>query len=263
MRLVRAAAAAAVLLVVFPVAAEEADGGVDLVGGLSVGITQLSFDEALDIDVSFHTYTLFGSASLGKAYASVSYADSLNRENVSEENEIGEATRSDLDLTVGYRLTDAWTFFLGYKDGETDLDLEVRDSTVVQNEYYREDGVYGGATYTRGLGRAGSLNFTLAYVAFDSDLLFAADIEEDDDEEEDEEDGQDEPPEFDDLEGRFSSDSNGFSAGVSWVIPVGRNLAFRSQYKIIQYDLEVTGDGMKFEPDQRLSYFDVGLLYAF
>ncbi len=252
----RAAAGAALALLCPLAGADETDGGVDLVAGVALGVTQLDFDAKLDADATFNTYTLFGSAGLGKAYASVSYADTLREQNISEEDEVGEAGRTDIDVTVGYRVSDAWTVFLGYKDGETDIDFRVRDTRIVQDESYREDGFYGGATYTWALGRAGALNFTLAYIYFDSDLRFTQGVDDDDDDE-------DEPVEFDDLEGTYSGDARGFSAGVNWVIPLSRSLAFRSQYKINQYDLEVTADGLDFDPKQRLSYFDVGLLYAF
>lgn len=258
MKGLKGAVAAAAWMLLCPLAmAAESESRVSLVGGLALGVTQLEFDDKLDAEPSFTTYTLFGSASLGKPYASVSYADTLGKQNVSEEDELGKATRRDLDLTVGYRVTDTWTLFLGYKDGETDIDFRIRDTDLVQAEYYREDGFYGGATYTWALGRAGSLNFTVAYTRYDSKLRFTAGVDEDDD------DDEDEPLEFDDLEGRHSGDADGFSAGVSWVIPIGRSLAFRTQYRINHYDLEVTAEGQRFNPKQRLSFFDVGLLYAF
>jgi outer membrane protein with beta-barrel domain len=232
------------------------DGNVSFVVGGGLGITSLEFDEKLDADTSFNTYQVFASAGFKRAYASLTYADSISDENVSEEDELGSASRQDIDLTIGYRVTDQWTLFLGYKDGETELDFRVRDSNVVQDEYYREDGLYAGATYTLPLNKAGSLNFSLAYIRFDTDLKFTEGVDEDDD-------PVGERVEFDDLEGKFSGDSDGFSAGVNWVMPLSNHLAFRAQYKINQYDIEVKSAGLKFKPDQRLSYFDVGLLYAF
>lgn len=225
--------------------------------GAGLGSTRLAFDEKLDADVSFPTYQLFGSIGYGRAYASLTWADSLADENVSEEDEIGEASRQDLDLTIGYRMSEAWTLFLGYKDGETELDLRVRDTRLRQHEYYREDGLYGGVTYSVDLRRAGTLNFSLAYVRFDSDLKFTEGADEDDD------DDAAEALEFDDLEGRASGTSDGFSAGISWVMPLAEDLAFRLQYKVNEYHLDVSSGGLTFEPDQRLSYFDAALMYAF
>ena len=250
-----AALAAAALVASHETTADE--GGVDFVVGLSAASTKLSFDEKLDSDTSFPSYAVFGSMSAGKAYAAVSYFDSIGSENISEEDELGDANRSDLDLTVGYRFTDSWTGFIGYKDGETDIEFRVRDSDIVQNEYYREDGFYAGASYSLRFKNAGALNFTAAYIRFDSDLRFTEGVEGDDDE------GEEEAPEFDDLEGTFSGDADGFSLGVSWVMPLTQHVAFRTLYKINDYQLEVDAEGMRFEPDQRLSYFEIGLLYAF
>lgn len=257
-----------VLLVLFmtlsrPAAAE--GNKTNFVGGAGFGVTELSFDEKLDADTSFNVYQLFGSVARGNAYASITWADTLSDAEISEEDETGEASRQDLDLTLGYRLTDAWTVFAGYKDGRTDLNLRVRDSDIRQNERYAEDGVFAGVSYTLNLEKlAGTINFSLAYVRLDTDLKFTRGLEGDEeDEEEEEEEEEDEPLEFDDLEGRSSGDADGFSAGVSWVIPVGRSLAVRAGYKINQYNLDVKSQGMRFKPDQRLSYFDVGLLYAF
>ena len=196
------------------------------------------------------------SAGIGNAFATISWSDSLGSENVSEEDELGDANRSDLDLTLGYRFNRNWAAFVGYKDGETDIEFRVRDSDIVQNEYYREEGFFVGGSYSLHFKRAGVLSLTAAYILFDSDLRFTMGAEEEGDDE-------DEPPEFDDLEGTFSGDADGFSAGVTWVIPLSEKLAFRTFYKINRYELEVESDGMVFKPDQELRYFQIGLLYAF
>ena len=236
--------------------AEAEDSGLDVVVGVSAGSTVLAFDEKLDADTSFPSYALFGSVSAGNTYATVSYSDSVGSENISEEDELGDANRRDLDITLGYRLGEAWTAFVGYKDGETNIDFRVRDTDIVQSEYYREEGFYLGASYSLRFERAGTLSFTAAYIQFDSDLRFTQGVDLDDEEEE-------EPLEFDDLEGTFSGDADGFSIGVSWIMPLTASVAFRTLYKINDYQLEVDSDGMRFEPDQRLSYFEIGLLYAF
>ncbi len=233
------------------------DGGVDVVLGVSLASTTLSFDEKLDTDPVFPSYALFGSLSRGRVFGTVSYATSFGSTNVSEEDEIGDANREDLDLTVGYRFGRRWTGFVGYKDGETDIDLFVRDSDIVQDEFYREEGFYLGGSYALTFESAGTLSFTAAYIDFDSDLQFTEGVEGDDD------DDEDEPTEFDDLEGNFSSGSDGFSLGISWVMPLSDGFAFRALYKINDYDLNVRDEGLLFEPDQQLRYLEIGLLYAF
>ena len=233
------------------------------VAGASLGFTRLAFDDKLDADTTFNTYALFGSIAYDKAYVSLSFADSFGDETISEEDEIGEASRRDIDLTVGYRVTPHWSLFAGYKDGETALDLQFRDTDIVQNEYYREDGLFAGASYTFDLQQAGSLSLSLAYIRFDADLRFTEGLEEEEEEEGGGEEEEEEPAEFDDLEGDFSGNTDGFSAGAAWVMPFGDHLAVRAQLRYNQYNLEVDAEGLSFEPDQQLLFFDLGLLYVF
>ena len=224
-----------------------------VVTGIAWGTTQLSFSEKLDADTTFNTVTGSVAVSLGKTYATLSYATDISEENVSEEDELGRASRDDLDITLGYRFNDHWAAFLGYKRGSTDLDLTQRDTTITQSEYYKEDGLYLGASYSWRFKRAGILSLTGAYIRFDSDLKFTAGEDDPD---------EDDPIEFDDLSGKFSGDADGYSVGVSWVMPIGNSLAVRAQYKINEYDLEVKSDAGTFRPDQKFKYFDIGLMYA-
>jgi hypothetical protein len=233
-------------------------GDVDFVVGLSLGNTTLEFDEKLDADTAFPSYAVFASAGIGNVFATLSWSDSISSQNISEEDELGEASRSDLDLTLGYRFNEHWSAFIGYKDGSTDIDFLVRDTDIVQQEYYREQGFYAGGSYSWRFQRAGTLSFTAAYIRFDSDLRFTEGFEEEEEEEE-----EDELPEFDDLEGTFSGDADGYSVGVTWVMPIGDRLAFRALYKINHYELEVEDDGLLFKPEQELRYLQLGLLYAF
>lgn len=232
---------------------------VDVVVGLSLGSTTMEFEEKLDANVGFPSYAVFGSASIGNAFATVTWSDSVGSENISEEDELGDANRSDLDLTLGYRLNENWAVFAGYKDGETDIRFRVRDTDIVQDEFYREDGFYLGGSYSWRFQRAGTLSFSAAYIRFDSDLRFTEGFEEEGEEEEEE----DEALEFDDLEGTFSGDADGYSVGVTWVMPLSEKLAFRTLFKINSYELEVESEGLRFQPDQEFRYFQIGLLYAF
>ena len=234
---------------------------VDVVVGLSLGSTTMEFEEKLDANVGFPSYAVFGSASVGNAFATVTWSDSVGGENISEEDELGDANRSDLDVTLGYRLNENWAVFAGYKDGETDIRFRVRDTDIVQDEFYREDGFYLGGSYSWRFQRAGTLSFSAAYIRFDSDLRFTEGFEEEEEQEEEEE--ENEPLEFDDLEGTFSGDADGYSVGVTWVMPLSERLAFRTLFKINSYELEVESDGLRFQPDQEFRYFQIGLLYAF
>ena len=226
--------------------------------GVGLGQTELQFREKLDADTTFSSYHMLGGMRIGRFNAALTYADTLSRETISEEDEIGKAERRDVDLTVAWELTDAWTVFVGYKDGETAIDFQVRDEDIRQREHYREDGLYAGIGFRHSFGQAGALSVSLAYVDLDTDLRFSAGFEGDEEDEE-----ADEPPEFDDLEGDYSGDATGYSAAIGWTLPVGPRTAARLQYKINQYDLEVEAEGERFKPDQRLNFLELTLVHAF
>ncbi len=249
------------LCVLFSTQLSAEEQPVRFVGGIAWGVTELTFDEKLDADVSFNTLSALGALSRGKFYSSLALSSSLATENVSEEDEIGVAERWDADLTLGYRPTARWSVFGGYRAGSTDIDFSVRDTDIRQSEFYRENGLFAGASYTHSMGRSGSISLTAALSRYDTQLKFTAGV--DDEEEEEDGEGESEALEFDDLEGRSSGTSNGVSVGVSWLIPLENSFALNAQYKINLYDLEVSIDDQLFKPSQRLVYFTLGLLYAF
>lgn len=229
---------------------------IDFIVGLSLGNTTLEFEEKLDANTGFPSYAVFGSASINNAFATITWSDSVGSENISEEDELGDANRRDLDVTLGYRFNQSWAAFVGYKDGKTDIEFRVRDTDIVQNEFYREEGFYAGGNYSWRFDRAGTLSLSAAYIRFDSDLRFTEGFEEEGDDEEEE-------LEFDDLEGSFSGDADGYSVGITWVMPLTEHFAFRTLFRINRYDLEVDSEGFLFNPEQELRYFQIGALYAF
>ncbi len=233
----------------------EAQPQVNVLGGVSMGYVRQDFPAKLDSTPTFPVYTLTGSILFQDAYLSLSYGNSFSDEQLSEEEDTGDASRTDTDLTLGYRFNDEWTFFVGYKDGETDIDFVSRDDDepMVRDEYYRQDGFYVGTTYQLPLGQAGSLNFTLGYSDLDSDNRFVSDADEDEDDVE----------EFDDLSGRQSGSVTGLSYGISWQMPVAERLAVNVSLKVNDYEEEIKFDGKTYKADQKFTFFNVGLLYAF
>ena len=237
------------------IATANAQDGIDWVGGVAVGYTGLDFNAKLDSDPLFPAVVLTGSASFSDFYLTLSYADTLGKVTISEEEDIGDGNRTDLDLTFGYRLNPSWNIYIGYKDSETDIDYLLRDSTLVRNESYKRDGLIVGATYIINMNNMGNLSLNLGYVDLSTDNNFIADTEDDDD---------DEPPEeFDDLTGRQSGDATGISYGLSWLIPVTESLLFNTTFKINEYDEEIRFAGQNFKTDHSLSFFNVGILYLF
>jgi hypothetical protein len=230
-----------------------AQDAIDYIGGVAVGYTGLQFDAKLDSEPLFPALILTGSASLQDFYLTLSYADTLGNTTISEEEDVGEASRTDLDLTLGYRFNEQWNVYLGYKDSETDIDFRERDTTEVRPEFYKSDGFFVGATYLINLNSAGNLSFNFGYVDLTTDNNFIGDA---DDEEEPVE-------EFDDLTGRQKGEADGWSYGLNWLIPVNDSLLFNTTYKINKYDESIRFDGQTYKADQTLSFFNVGILYLF
>ena len=185
----------------------DVDSRIDYVGGIAFGYTNLEFDAKLDSSPSFQSLVLSGGLLFDNYFVNLSYADSVGNTTISEEEDTGDAGRSDLDLTLGYRINEQLNLFVGYKDSETDIDFKLRDDGTLRREFYRKDGWFAGATYNIPLKSAGTLSFNLGYVNLKTDDRFRADEEDDDD------DDEPEATEFDDLSGRHSGDADGWSYG--------------------------------------------------
>ncbi|MBT3045406.1 MAG: hypothetical protein AB2728_10215 [Candidatus Thiodiazotropha sp.] len=233
-----------------------AESKIDYVGGIAFGYTNLEFDAKLDSSPSFQSLVLSGGLLFDDYYLNLSYADSVGNTTISEEEDTGDAGRSDLDLTLGYRVNDKLNLFIGYKDSETDIDFKLRDDGTKRREFYRKDGWFAGATYNIPLESAGTLSLNLGYVDLKTDDRFRGDVEEDDDDPED-------ATEFDDLSGRHKGDADGWSYGVNWLVPVNDRLYINTTLKINDYDEEIKFEGETFSADQKLTFFNVGVVYLF
>ncbi|MET0069853.1 MAG: hypothetical protein ABW096_07405 [Candidatus Thiodiazotropha sp.] len=233
-----------------------AESEIDYVGGIAFGYTNLEFDAKLDSSPSFQSLVLSGGLLFDDYFVNLSYADSVGNTTISEEEDTGDAGRSDLDLTLGYRVNDKLNLFIGYKDSETDIDFKLRDDGTKRREFYRKDGWFAGATYNIPLESAGTLSLNLGYVDLKTDDRFRGDVEEDDDDPE-------EATEFDDLSGRHKGDADGWSYGVNWLVPVNDRLYINTTLKINDYEEEIKLEGETFSADQKLTFFNVGVVYLF
>ncbi|MES9971902.1 MAG: hypothetical protein ABW092_17850 [Candidatus Thiodiazotropha sp.] len=232
-----------------------AESKIDYVGSVAFGYTDLEFDAKLDSSPSFQSLILSGGLLFDNYFVNLSYADSVGNTTISEEEDTGDAGRTDLDLTLGYRVNDELNVFIGYKDSETDIDFKLRDDGTLRREFYRKDGWFAGATYNLALKNAGTLSFNLGYVDLKTDDQFRADEEDEDDDPE--------ATEFDDLSGRHSGDADGWSYGVNWLVPVNDRLYINTTFKINDYDQEIRFQGETYSADQKITFFNVGVVYLF
>lgn len=237
-----------------------AQSKVNWIGGLSLGYSQFEFEEKLDHQVSFPMANLMLAATYDQWQFSVNGGFSLADADVSEEEEFGDASRSDIDYTIGRKLSDSWSVFMGYKTGETkvtfvDREADDEGSREETNERYKSDGPYFGVSHSWKFEKAGSLNLSIAYAFLNADNDFAANV--DDDEEMDD-------IEFDDVGGRTKGDLEGLSYALTWTMPISAQLLFQSKFKVNDYKMDIDVDGQSFENiNQDFSSLQVGLAYVF
>jgi long-subunit fatty acid transport protein len=254
--------------------AQERFGDLRVVTGISLGYSDFTFPEKLDHNISFPSASVPIALTMNNWQLSLNASTSLADADIAEEEDLGQASRKDLDLTLGYRLNKNWSLFGGYKYGKTSMtfiprdfgeeeDEEVQEESPPQNatgitdESYLQKGPFIGASYSWQFEKAGSLSLSIAYAYLDATNNFAANTDE---EEEDEE----ELAEFDDLTGRVKGDTQGFSYALSWTMPLSSNLLFQTRFKINDYQQDIVVDEQRFKDiDETFSTLQIGLAYVF
>ncbi len=246
-----------------PVSSVLAQKPVDLhfVGGLSLGYSNFDFPAKLDHKLTFPVYQINGAVAYKKFYAVVNLADSLSDADVSEEEDVGDATRYDRDISFGYQLTPGWGVFAGYKTGKTTIDYYTREdldnggAASARKESYTQEGPFVGVSYSKKFSSAGKLSLSLAYADLDATNKFTRDVEGDDDAG---------ALEFDDLTGTVKGKSKGLSYGIRWSIPVSGNLLYYASFKVNDYEQDLTVDGRKFNNiDETISYLTTGIIFIY
>lgn len=230
--------------------------------GAAAGYTVLSFPAKLDQDLGFVSANFLAGATYGAWQISLNGTFSLEDADISEEEDVGEASREDIDFTLGYQINRHWSVFGGYKRGETEMDFvsrEAADDGVFNrvSESYEQEGPYLGGSFSWDFETAGRLTVAIAYADLDATNTFRANT--DDDEEDD-----DEAPEFDDLTGRVRGDTTGLSYGVTWTMPLSTRLLFQARLKVNDYRQDIRFEGKRFKDiDETLSSLHIGLAYVF
>jgi hypothetical protein len=249
-----------------------------VVTGLSLGYSDFSFPEKLDHDISFPSANIPIAVTMSNWQLSLNASSTLADADIAEEEDTGKASRKDLDLTLGYRVTKNWSLFAGFKYGKTEMtfiprdfdeeideekdedgdedESETPDTVALTHESYTQKGPFIGASYSWQFEKAGSLSVSVAYASLDATNNFAANTDEEEEEEE--------LTEFDDLTGRVKGDTKGFSYGLSWTMPLSSNLLFQTRFKINDYQQDIVVDGERFEDiDETFTTLHVGLAYVF
>lgn len=244
-----------------------ADGFPDdlrVVTGVSFGYSDFSFDEKLDHNISFPSVSVPIALTSGNWQVSANLQSTLQDADISEEEDVGKASRDDYDFTVGYRATQHWTLFAGYKYGKTSIQFTPRDSEdddelMVTDESYKQSGPFIGVSYGWRFENAGSLNISVAYADLSATNNFSANTDD-----EDEEGESDEAIEFDDITGNVTGDTKGLSYSVSWTMPISSNLLFQTRLKLNDYQQDIDYQGTRFNDiDETFTSLHVGVAYVF
>lgn len=209
--------------------------------GYEMGYGTYAFSEKLDHKIVFPVASL----TAGLAYKRFSYvlnlSGSLSDANISEEEQVGNGARRDVDLTVGYQLSKRVSLFIGYKDGVSKIDFTAREPVALfgtGNERYEQQGLFAGVNLNWAYKNAGKLSLSVAYALFDASNHFLQDEQYDP-----------APPlpaiadefEFDDVSGNSQGTATGFSYTISYTLPIKGNLLFRTRLRINAYQQDISG----------------------
>ena len=222
------------LIVLLPGCLSQAFSAEDIiyVGTASMGFNSFEFAEKLDTPIT-HVMTEVAVTAIYKGFIlTLNAAQAIDKADVSEEDETGQAERSDFDVLLAYQLNHSWTLFGGFKKGETRIDFIDRQTNILQVDRYKQSGPYMGVSYTYRMQRSGKLAFSAAYAFLDSDNMFHASAR----------DADDIDIEFDDLDGRHKGKTEGVSLVGSWSIPLSPKLIYHAKLRYNDYQQSINGD---------------------
>jgi hypothetical protein len=224
--------------------------------GIEMGYGTYSFDNKIDDEVVFPVANLTAGLAYQRYSAVLNVSGSMTNASVSEEDVFGDASRQDIDLTFGYQVHKNVSVFLGYKNGQTDFSTVNRESDIAGgNEYYKQNGPYVGVNLNWLLRDAGRIAFSIAYADLNASNKFISDG-----------DGADEgeEKEFDDISGKSSGSSQGYSYNLSWTMTMRGNLLFRTRLRVNRYEQDIRFEGQTFSGvEENSSMLLVGITRIF
>lgn len=247
-----------------------------LIGGIDVGHKSQTLDQLLDTPLNFYTASVNTQVIYQHYFLGLSASQSISDARIAEDGEVGLASRSDYDLTLGWNTNANITLFGGYKTGTTNLNFETRElenSSLPQEQFaqsFKESGPYLGVAYTKRFSPTSQLTVSLAYAMLKAkNHLETADSDNSDnsDNDNDEDEGEPDELDFDDLSGDFTNDANGFSVAIKWSVQVVDNVYYTMIAKTNRYKQDIEGNlgglNKTFHTDENFIALSVGLAYVF
>lgn len=227
--------------------------------GLDLGYGTFSFAEKIDQKIVYPVANLTTALAYKRFISVINISGSIDDASISEESETGSASRTDIDFTTGYQFSKRFSGFIGYKNGETKYNWRSRpkdDSiilapTSLAKESYKQSGPYVGVSINWKFEQAGKLSISVAYSKLNAINRFFSDgdgIEEG------------ETKEFDDINGKTSNKSTGYSYSLNWTMPLKGNLLFKTRFKTNSYTQDIKFEGETFKGiREKSSILSVGL----
>jgi hypothetical protein len=235
-----------------------------IISGLSMGFSEFKFPEKLDHSISFPSASVPIAMTYQQWQFSTNLQTSLSDADIAEEEDIGSASRQDVDFTLGYQLSSQWSIFAGFKYGKTKMQFSPRDGDeedefIISNESYAQKGPFIGVSYGWQFAKAGRLAISIAYADLNATNNFTANTDDEEDLSE-----IDEELEFDDLSGEVRGDTSGFSYALSWTMPLSSQLLFQTRLKVNDYQQDIRFEDMVFKDiDETFTTLQVGVAYVF
>jgi len=182
-------------------------------------------DDSKPLKPIFKTLNVTLAAAYGNAYLAAAYESpfSDHQELVFDSGFVFDDrfTRSDANLTVGYRVWPWMNVFGGYLHGKSELQRVQYLPSLVLDEFfifrYNETGPFAGLSLSHSFSRHGTLSFSVAYAKLDGKITY--------------------------IRNGFglnfpTADTSGFSYSLLWIGQLDSTLSYRVGVKATRYELD-------------------------
>jgi hypothetical protein len=210
---------------------------------VSLNNKSLEFEvsDNLPVNPIFNTLDIALNSVVDKLYLSLSYGTSIDNASISSDQADLEFSRTDLNITAGYRFNESLSVFGGFLSGETQvefIDVAEIPAVVFFNEELTESGPFIGINYDYPM-RTGNISGSIAFARLE---------------------GEDKLTDDRGSNSDFGSTS-GFSFGAKWSADFQKTLSYFVSVKRNQFRFGSDGSGFKL--DENFTIFSIGVMKYF
>ncbi len=210
---------------------------------VSLNNKSLKFEvgDNLPVNPVFNTLDIALNSAMDKLYLSLSYGTSIDNASISSGQADLEFSRTDLNITAGYRLNESLSVFGGFLSGETQVEfinVVVIPAVVFLDEELTESGPFIGINYDYPM-RTGNISGSIAFARLD---------------------GKDKLTDSLGSNSDFGSTS-GFSFGAKWSADFQKTMSYFVSVKRNQFTFK--SDATNFKSDENFTIFSIGVTKYF